>query len=388
MGDKVVWKGLEVQIPGEKVYAPGTVQKGVISGHPLRGTGARKRVNVRIDELDREYCFEKAEVINWLVDKSKAEALLVTLVPAKRGRGTRSGSQSESSANPEASQQSPSSEPAENGDAGHAAPLRKIPEAENGELEDDKEVKEDISNMEDPPMDGEEAPEENLENEESPSRSVYEHIGRWVSSKLRRSKKQENEEPQGDVLVPQDAETDEEIIDDHELELAEARQNGDAVTPASRSRKSGFWGGMKEVFYTPFSSMKIRSRGISVVRGPDLDEPDALAARPHTIKSPKGLNWGMESSPHLRMVNDPVSDSEGSPAMIPPPRINQGANMQWLENQNNTAQDELVDAEGIVNSVALHNPKWGIVNVACVVALVAGWASIAYYGWWQGGGDL
>lgn len=213
------------------------------------------------------YCIQ---VLEWLTDKAMAEALRPTLQSTgKRGK-RRSGSQSESSLNPDSSHLTPSSPPPVNGGSGYPSSLGKIPEAANGtakpnETGDDQDETSKLR---------EEMPVEETEALPTPSASVVRRFRSWVSEKFQYSQvrgigvEDEDVQPEDEDTKPLNAETDEEMLDEEDLKrLSGAREENNDISTPPKVLSSTVWVRMKDVFYTPFSSSKMRARKISSPEG-------------------------------------------------------------------------------------------------------------------------
>lgn len=209
-----------------------------------------------------------------------AEALRPTLQTTGKRRRRRSGSQSESSLNPDSSHLTPSSPPPVNGGPIFLSPLDKIPETANGTLKSSEHA----NDQDETSKLREEAVTEEPEALPTPSTSVVRRLRSWVSGRFQYSQPRGDNMPDGDPrpeeedTKPLNAETDEEMLDEEDLKrLSGAKEDNHTPTP-QRALSSMVWGRMKDAFYTPFSSTKMRTRQIlspEDVKEGDLGDDEA-----------------------------------------------------------------------------------------------------------------
>lgn len=200
-------------------------------------------------------------------------------------KNRRSLSESESSICPDVSLQSPDGADA-NGDASYISPLEKIPEIANRSMQKTPErpAKAEAGVHSHPAGEGTDA-EDERKVLQTPSTSVVRRFSVWMVGKFRSDRPNKPDfEQEDDVNQPVHAETDEEMLDNDELDrLGGLPDNGSILTP-SKGDNNGWLTKMTGAFYTPFSSRKIRKRSLAPMDKPRRrsskdDELDVLSKK-------------------------------------------------------------------------------------------------------------
>ncbi|GMH43702.1 hypothetical protein BSKO_11624 [Bryopsis sp. KO-2023] len=317
------WKGLRVEVPGKIFYEPDKTWLGTVTGVVQAGSSTkRKSVYVEFDDDEEKYWFKMADVVEWIVDREKAELLRPTIHSTpKRKSKTKSPSMEPSfSARSDADEPAPARSPVRE-EHSQGDKVQPAPEAEVFESNE----KSGGSGMLPlppplPPID------EALRSAESPSGSVVGKFSSWVSKKLRPAKVGEGvagiEDKKGEGLEDMEVadkgfETDEEVLDDNDLD----RISGGTPIMPERSGGRGWMGKVKEVFYTPlpFTPMSFRRARLS-----PHEESSAREEAEEDVKDivGAGLRRGSGSEERhvlfpvhgFRMLNNPPSDDDAEPA--------------------------------------------------------------------------